>query len=122
MTLAGGIHEPLFTCSGFSDCTEALAVWFWSPCSSVDLVLAYWSSRVQAMYLKLGDILFRFSGFREKFKLGFTFLFMFYTFKLLPQLKIGRCMSCRETMSPTSPSSLFPAHYPDVTKILLKRT
>ena len=44
-------------------------------------------------YLKLGDILFRFSGFREKFKLGFTFVYIFYTFKLLPQLIIGRRLS-----------------------------
>ena len=29
---------------------------------------------VQASYLKLGDVSFRFSGFREKFKLGFTVL------------------------------------------------
>ena len=47
----------------------------------------------QASYLKLGDILFRFSDFSEKFKLGITFVYMFYTFKLLPQLKTRRCLS-----------------------------
>ena len=42
--------------------------------------------RDQVRYLKLGDTLFRF--FREKsFKLGFTFVYLFYIFKLLPQLK-----------------------------------
>ena len=37
--------------------------------------------------------MFKFSGFRESFKLGFSFVYMFYTFKLLPHLKIWRRLS-----------------------------
>ena len=48
---------------------------------------------VQASFPKLKDILFRFSGFTEKLKQGFTFVYMFYTFIFLPQLKIGKCLS-----------------------------
>ena len=35
---------------------------------------------VQDSYLKLGGILFRFSGLRVSFKLGFTSVHKFYTF------------------------------------------
>ena len=38
--------------------------------------------RVQASYLKLGDVLFRFSGFREMFKAGFHFCL--YVLYILP--------------------------------------
>ena len=50
------------------------------------------SYQVSGSYLELGDVLFRVPGFRGSFKLGFPFVYMFYTFKLLPQLKIGRSL------------------------------
>ena len=64
-----------------------------TPSSSVlGIMLNLSISQVRASYLKLGDVLFRFSGFREKFKLD-TFVYMVYTFKILCQLKIGRSLS-----------------------------
>ena len=48
---------------------------------------------VQASCLKLGDICSDFLVLGRSFKLGFTFVYMFYTFQLLPELKIGRSLS-----------------------------
>ena len=50
------------------------------------------SYQVSGSYLELGDVLFRVPGFRGSFKLGFPVVYMFYTSKLLPQLKIGRSL------------------------------
>ena len=43
----------------------------------------------QGSNLKLGNFMIRFLVSDRSFKLGFTFVYMFSTFKLLPQLKIG---------------------------------
>ena len=44
----------------------------------------------------------------RSFRLGFTFVYMFYTFKFLPQLKIGRSLSLKGDYVSHIPSSLFP--------------
>ena len=58
------------------------------------------SSRVQARHLKLGDVLFRFSCFREKFQPGFHFCL--YILYILTSLSAEK----RETFEPVGRLSL----------------
>ena len=47
-------------------------------------------NRGQPRVFRQGEVLQHFQDFGEKFGPNFGFLYMFYTFKLLPQLKIER--------------------------------
>ena len=66
------------------------------------------SGRGHPRAFREGEVLRHVRNFREKFWSKFGFLYRFYTFSLLPELKIGRSQPAWKTFSPKSPSRVTP--------------